>query len=663
MSDINAQVIHTFNQNIDYFKLYQPSLFHKLSSIENAIENNLYKERYELIYENESFDVLEKSTDNSLYDKQTNKYTELAVDSVNQKADNNVFQAFHKRDFTQNDLNSLASEEPFTNHLSGFAPLLHYMQTTSTDSGKIMADMHKFVFFGTGLGLHIIPIDKKISAKIYLIIEDDLELFRLSLFTTNYKELANNSKLFFSVFDDDDAFTDVLHQFLELDYHFNHYIKYFHMLNHSQEKQTKMHQLLTSQPHLTFYYNTMLTQYTRPIRYILGNYSYLTNKLSFNDKHLREKPFLFLAAGPSLEKNKDWLKKNHMFYVIVAVAATLPLLEQLEISPDLLIQLDGHLASIEHFNRLESLKFLQNTTCIFSDKTPLSVIDKLQPQHLFLFENTTNYKTNSLKPIAHCVGSVGFEILLRLHVKNIYLLGLDLAVDSETGLTHSPSHINPRHITIQEETNEEMESTLDYKSTLVKIEGNLEATVSTTQHFLTSVEIINHLLKTIKESKQIIFNLSSGAKFQNTNPLELTDAIQNKEIDKSKVSKHIQKICKQNASNKPNPSELKILNSKIENAKEVKMEILNYANRSFNNTEEYLETLIVFSKQLSDKKKIQTYELHKIFEAYLKYIMPFLVHFLGKVTSKDVEVTDINKLFVKHLIEIVNFYKESLARE
>jgi len=58
----------------------------------------------------------------------------------------------------------------------------------------------------------------------------------------------------------------------------------------------------------------------------------------------------------------------------------------------------------------------------------------------YLFENGTNYKKNFGSFSAFCAGSATYMILLALGVKELFLLGLDLAVSRETLQTHSKEY-------------------------------------------------------------------------------------------------------------------------------------------------------------------------------------------------------------------------------
>jgi hypothetical protein len=655
MEDINTLVTQNFNDNITYFESSHPELFSKLQAFDSALQNNHYKEKYELVYEQNNFEVIELGSKKTLYEHKADTYASVAAKSVNTDIDNNVFITFHQRKITQEQLDELKQEAPFTNHLEGFAPILYHIQEASKDK-KTVAGLEKFIFFGTGLGTHIESIHTKIKSQIYFIIEDDLELFRLSLFTTNYKKLAQDAKLVFSVFDDKDQFADKIHTFLNLEYQYNHYIKYFHMLNHPEDKLSQMHKVLTAQPHLTFFYNDMLTDYTRPLKYLTQKYNFLTQKLSLNDKHLRDKPFLLLAAGPSLQKNKEWLIQNHQNYVIVAVAATLPFLDSVHIAPDILVQLDGKLKAMLHFEKVQNKNLFKESILIFSDKVPQVTLDLFDKNNLFFFENATRNKHNSLFLSAYCVGSVAFEILLRLGVKNIYLLGLDMAIDSKTGLTHSESHVAARKIENTEDSDEQ--STLGYLSTLVNIDGNHQEKVTTTQHFLSSIEMINHLLSTIKQSQQKIFNLSDGALFVNTTPAFSSELHIEKSIDKIKIHNHILKLCLQNSSSHLTTKEKSDLFAKNTHAQEMKKLIATHLQQNTKTNEEYINNLVTLSSKLLTNEYITHYELSRIYGAYLKYIIPFIIHFLQNLSTDIQDKEIINKFLLEHLMKITDYYIE-----
>jgi hypothetical protein len=160
IENIENKIVETFNKNMEYFKKNQLNLYSKLASFDSAVEQGLYTNKYDLVFKNNYFDVKEFATNNYLYSDNSNKY---AYDV----------------------------------------------------SKKFINSIDKFIFFGVGLGVHINQIDKNVNAQSYLIIEDDLELFKLSTFVTPYYELAKKSELYFSVFEEDNEFSKIVKQFFD----------------------------------------------------------------------------------------------------------------------------------------------------------------------------------------------------------------------------------------------------------------------------------------------------------------------------------------------------------------------------------------------------------------------------------------------------------------
>jgi hypothetical protein len=144
LTNINELITNNFNKNISYIESYHPTLLKKLSAYESAISNGHYQENYELVYENNNFDVLEKSSGKYLYDKQTTKHTNLAVDSINFHTDNNAFITTKEHKFTKEELNRYKSLKNFSNQLIGYASII---DKTNNFLDEPLKSLEKFIFF------------------------------------------------------------------------------------------------------------------------------------------------------------------------------------------------------------------------------------------------------------------------------------------------------------------------------------------------------------------------------------------------------------------------------------------------------------------------------------------------------------------------------------
>lgn len=655
--DLEYLAISTYKNNLIYFEKSQKNIYNKLASFDQAIEQNHYQNRYDLIVKDNYFDVQELSSGNYLYSTDSNEYAKLAAKSINFKKESNVYETFRKIKIDEKDLDEYAKIDIKENNLSGLASILSYLQKNKAPDSDLNY-IKKFIFFGVGLGQHIIEIDKKINADIYLIVEDDLELFKLSLFTTPYYELASKSKLIFSVFDTKDEFSKPALKFLEDEFYYNHYIKYFPMLNHSEEKLEEFHLKIASQSHNLFFYDAILQQYLRPMEYMRDNFKFLNILQSYSDSPLGSKPVLLLAAGPSLEKNIEWIRVNQDKFIIIALSATLRLLEKNSVLPSIVTHIDGFDDAIPHFEKLNSIDFFKNSIFLMSARTPQGVMSYLNKKNVFLFENGTSYKKALGNLSAPCIGSTTYLLFLAFGVKELYLLGLDLALDSSTGSTHADGHYQGKTLDLSE--SEVHKDTITFKDHLIKVPGNLQENVYTLPDWKLSIESVNSSSIGFKKVNQHVYNLSDGAAFANTlsqdiNGVDLTsfESI-NKEIICGELSENFTNHSSSSLSN----NELLLLQQRLNYAVELKSIILDQQNKYFGSDKDFLDSLVILFKNCASNTSDIAYDLSLVYQEYFKLIYTFVFDFFnsGELTDEELHANNINKLLSVQLLRIIDAY-------
>jgi len=123
-------------------------------------------------FDNELYKIVKKTEKKILNNKSKEKYAvelnkEAALDIVNRK----------KKTFMYNC-------EPFI---------------YGDNKVKEVKKSKKIAFLGTGLGTHITSIVKKLKPKKILISEKNIQIFRCSLFITDYESLSEISKIIFSI--------------------------------------------------------------------------------------------------------------------------------------------------------------------------------------------------------------------------------------------------------------------------------------------------------------------------------------------------------------------------------------------------------------------------------------------------------------------------------
>jgi|GEM_PF-118763 len=653
-----------FLQNISYFKYNQPNIYEKLVAFDSAIEHQLYKNRYELIYQNDSFDVVELSTNNHLYASSSEDYAIQVSKSINYNNDSNLFKTFKDIKISDEDLNSYQKLTIYDNNLSGCADIINYVQK-NRENKKEMKNIEKFIFFGVGLGSHIVKIDKKISAKVYLIIEDDLELFRLSLFATKYYELASSSKLIFSIFDTDAEFSNKSIAFLNINFYQNHYIKYFQMLNQNEKKLHLFHLQIASQSHNLFLYSSILEQYLRPLDYLHNGFNFLNILKSYQQTSLGTKPVILLAAGPSLQNNIAWLKENHHKFIIVALSAILNILEREDIKPDFVTNLDGFPQSIVHFTKLQNISFLQNTIFLFSSRTLREIINILPRQNIFFFESGTTYKEGFGNMSAPCVGSTTYLLLIALGISELYLLGLDLAIDKTTGKSHSDGHEYMQTLDIS--TCHEESDTVSFRDTLVTVDGNFEDTVYTTLDFFASINSINAISSGFKKDTQNVYNLSNGAKFINTVSIKAEALPVDSFMVLNKTNIHKEMIAKlnYNSASTLSSQELVEIQKRVEYTKYIKTVITDWQNSNFIASDEFLDSFILIMHKLYSNSREGSSDLAFVYQEYFKLVSSYIFDFfnINNLDNLNFHAKNIKQMLVIHLLNIANLYIDGLQKK
>ncbi len=598
MQNIDALITQRFEENVTYLQYNHRAIYERLFFYEKALDTKERQQRYTLSYEEEQFDIVELQTNRYRYNKQSKNYIDTIVKSINRKRDENVFESF-----------KLLTPTP---RLQGYDFAFKLFETFS-GAQHPMQKIYKFIFFGCGL--HMEAVAKKVGADFYLIVEDDIELFRLSLFTTPYYELAKSAKLFFAIESPSQEFEKISEKFLRTAHYYNHYIKFFESLFHTEEKLQQFHTHIVSQSHLNYFYGSFVAQYTQPLEYLFKSYQFLNLTSKNLQKSLQKRSIILVAPGPSLDANIDFLSKNANNCIIIALSATLPRLEQAGVKPDIITHFDGFERSSIHFERLKDPAFVQNSIALLSAKTPPIVVDFFPKEQVFFFESGTNYKQGFGEMQAFCAGSATYMISVALGFENIYLLGLDLALNQTTLQTHNSNYSYTLEATQDADT-------LNFRDSIIEIEGNLQQKVKSTPNFALSVKAINEITMGLKQPYQKVFNLNNGAKFFNTitlQPEKLPPCQDQKESQEMLLS-----LFKESSSERLSQEErlfIEEIYKAIRQREELTQE---FAKRAFSDAKAFLAALINFENEICscDAKSCAVVAL--LMDNYMQFVTPYI---------------------------------------
>jgi len=664
---IEEKAIQTYQNNLLFLQEKQPQVYEKIIALESALENGHYKERYELQYKEEGyFDVQEIATSKWLYSSDSNNYAKVAAQSINYEKKDNLFETFYNVYISEDDAKTYIDAPITDSSYSASAQIISYANRYAQDRDAKMKKIYKFIFFGTGLGTHLLEIHKKIHANVYFIIENDLELFRLSLFVTDYQQLTlNGAILYFSVFDDEDEFIENARKFFNEMFIYNQYLKYFAMLNHPEEKIKEFQKFIVGQGYLVFNYSAMTVSNLRPLEHLKEGYKILdiSNRL-LADSKVQEKPFLILGAGPSLLANIEWLQKNQDKFLIVAVSAMLSSLEKYNIKPAIITHTHGFDDALPHVQKVKDMRFFDDTLLLFSTFTTPTFLSYFKKENIYLFQGTSTFKERFSGLGSSNIGALTYGLLTKFGLKNIYLLGLDFAINQKTGESHADSHAHLKKFDI-EKTSYALEEDINYIDSLIITKGNFKEKVKTNlifNGFKKQCELFNKIF-TLDDTKT--YNLSDGAFIKGTLPLHTNDnqLVELPHLHRETLIQEIKRIFEEHSENYLTPRDIEAIHNKLEYIQNLKNIIESYAEKKYATMDKFhYHTLGLFRDILGEEANRDAADLNMVFEYYLKYISGYIFDIINtrSLQNEKRHIKELKKLISTQLLKIVNFYQEYL---
>lgn len=605
LEELQKTLEEIFIKNLFFFKQNFPLIFDKITAFEK-----LNIEEYTLDFIDNRFQLKNTKTQKMFYNE------DPFVDSINCINNFDFSSAF-----------SLIKLEPYEkrNHYDNEINSYLYINEFIENFSKLPTSIEKFVFIGTLLGVHINDFHKAINAKAYLIVEPNIEIFRLSMFLTDYSVLALNSKLFFSINETQNDFEQITNDFLEYQYKYNNLIYYELSSKENEFFINNLSKIFTQSSEMRYPFSEYLISLKRGYKYFLKDKKSIID-LSKRYKFLENKKVLFLGAGVSVAKNIEWIYLNQNNFIIVASSAVLKHLQILEIIPDIIILIDGQKEQmLQQFN-VQNFMY-KNSIILSSIKLDEDLYKKLENENIFFMQDSLGLFNDFGFLSGITVGDIGVDILLRFGANELYLLGIDAALDIKSGKTHVGTHLSSRKIDYKNIQNDK----IDFLNNIIYVKGNLDPEVPTFMEYTEMIEQLNKNLSNIDNSTKV-YNLSNGAYFKNSIPKKIIDinfenTLLNKKIFKNEFISNLNNISKYNLNliDKINiQNEQKILKALLN------LKIENDLIEKFQNLKEKFPISVVLS----------------IFEKYFKLILPYY-NFLEDKDLRD-------KILNKQISEILN---------
>ena len=506
LAEIQQTLQEIFLSNLEYFKTNHNHLYQKIIDFEK-----LNIENYSIEFVDNHFELINIHTHEKFYKK------DPFIDAKNRINDFDISNAF-----ALIKLEKYEKRNHYENEINAYEFINDYIKEFGNES-KI--DIKKFVFIGTLLGVHLNDFHNFLKNDVYLIIEENIEIFKLSMFMTDYKTLSKDSKLFFIINESEDNFNIIIEKFLSYKSEFNNLIHFELAHETNNHLINKLSLIFTQSSEMRYPFSEYLLSLKRGFKYFSKSENKIIN-LSKNNNFLNDKKVIFLGAGVSLAKNLEWLYLNRDNFVIVASSAVLKHLQILDIYPDIIILIDGQKDCMMNQFKVNK-SFYENSIILASIKIDEELFDNLENKNCFFMQNSLELFDNYGYLTGVTVGDIGINILNKLGTKELYLLGVDASIDSKTGKTHIGTHQSSRKVNLNNIDSE----AVHFKKSIIYVKGNFQKEVPT---FLEYCDMIENIDLQIEHLNMKIFNLSDGAYFRNTIPLQPKDFdnTQIKEINK-----------------------------------------------------------------------------------------------------------------------------------
>lgn len=662
----------TFLANLAFLSEYDNELYHRVDELSRMIENGTYKERYALEFnmQDGDFDIYDIVNDKYLYNKSPKRFNNDLIRKVDFDEKSSILNV--AKHFLYEFQEEVDRKDRFnfedTELISAmtFNDTWEYSKITNDfliNRKRRLKDIKKFIFMGTLLGRHIPRIARKIDAKIYLVLERNLEIFRLSLFTVDYTILAGNDGVIFSIMDDTNNLEKKIMRFLNIGNLENYILKFSTTnINVGEYIDTILKTLATLDPTTYDYNRRMYVHLNRSTKYVKDGYKILLfNKLKNDFNFFKNIPILYLAAGPSLDENIDWIKKNQNKFFIVTIGAAYKKLLANNIRIDIITSLDeSHFLSTMQFDDESVSKISKDTIILSGNMTNEGVLKNFNQENLFLFELYKSLNKDNISFSGYSIGEITLDILLHFNAKDIYLIGLDLALNQETGESHAKgSDSITSSLNLDEDQSRD---TFSHVDSLIQTKGNHSEVVFTTPLFFSSIQSANGKLMN-KEEDVNVYNMSlHGAYLENTIPIKQNDIntenLKDIDFESKTFLSNITKYSKKELSEE---SKKEIENEIIFLENEVLKKVKDISKKDYKNFTPLFQEIMEIPFIINDSIYKSFFQ---IIVGKLQIVIPYLFYHFNdiKVKNEEKKVKKIRDVFVKQITNLVNDYIICLKR-
>jgi hypothetical protein len=364
-----------------------------------------------------------------------------------------------------------------------------------------------------------------------------------------------------------------------------------------------------------------------------------------------------LAAGPSLKNNIDFIRVNRDKFIIVSIYSLLPFLEENDIVPDIVAQYDeADEVVMETIKRINNLDFFEKTIFLFASHLDSKLMYTFVKSNIYVFQGLFEAKKDFSTLTSPSIGEITYALINILGFRNLYLLGLDMALDPKTNQTHYEKNYTGN---FNVNNSEVLENSFSFRNSFIKIRGNFIDEINTLPLFKISIDHINLFTKRYKcLHNSEIYNLSNGAYFEDIKPLKIKeiDTTNFKEIDKKALHKEFKSFFDSISENSFNDEDTELIKQKIEDAMKLKIKIKNFKLVKNSSIENFKNSIHLLHEELC--KSYSCNDLQRILSNYFNNNIHYIFHLLNiqNISNPKKHIKELQKLFYLQLNKIVEEY-------
>lgn len=562
-TELEQSLTIVYQKNLDFLKKNFINIYEQVDKFSKDIANNTIDEQYTLELKDGYFDILNLKNNGYYYAKNSYIDAEDRVEYVDFSVNNSL-------NLLRKDENSEKLSSPY--NLTAVHPIVDHINKCVDLKNIEFKEIMKYVYIGVGLGCHIEEIDKKIKSYTTLIIEPELEIFRLSLFTMDYSKFSEgNRKLFLSVGDEQLKIEQDIRDFFRYHAYMNYNIKHYVLLKNLDYIRTYL---------VDFCENNYVAHfpYSSTIENIRRTFGFFKNKDKFliaQDIRVMEKKNIFeskeillISAGPSLNDYIETIKKYQNKYIIVCVDVIVKKLEKFNVVPDIVFSIDPSYLCAGYLTT-EDPTYLKNSMIVLLSQQHPDVMDLLRNRKLnYCFSQFANIiKDVGTFGSVPNVGTFSYHVMTYLGGKKLFTIGNDAAFHQETGDRYDgDSSYAETEILDVKDNDENIISHFD----ILEVKGNLRDKIQSNRSLLSFRHDYATTINSIPPYVEYeAYNLSDGVYIEGLVPMhkkefiKYSESLSNKNIDILDKFADMTKVVEVECTKK----DIKVLSSIIARAK------------------------------------------------------------------------------------------------